>query len=295
MNIRRSLVVPLVAATALLAAACTAGDTTVTVAQPQQTGISVSGTGSVTVVPDLAVLSLGVEVTRETVAEAQSAAAEAMEAMRAALGRDGVEERDIATQYFNIFPQYSRPAPCVETRLVPVPAPRPLTATEEATEDARDEATAEGRAPLVAPAVASTPCPPQEPQITGFRVNNQLTVKVRDLDRLSDVLDDAIAAGGDAVRVNNVSFSVDEPEQYLGEAREQAMQDARERAEQLASLAGVTLGQVRSISESSAPPSILRQAGFALAEFAAAPAAATPLSPGEAEVSLTVFVVYEVE
>ena len=282
MRLRMLAPVAALAALALLAAACTAGDTTVTVAQPQQTGISVSGNGSVTVVPDIAVLSLGIEVTRETVAEARSEAAEAMEAVRAALGRDGVEERDIATQYFNIFPQYSRPAPCVETRLVPAPAP------------ARSDATEEAAPPLAVPAVASTPCPPQEPRITGFRVNNQLTVKARDLDRLSDVLDDAIAAGGDAVRVNNVSFSVDEPEQYLGEAREQAMQDARERAEQLASLAGVTLGTLRSVSESSASPQALGRGGFGV-EFAFAQAAPTPLSPGQTEVSLTVFVVYELE
>ena len=282
MRLRMLAPVAALAALALLAAACTAGDTTVTVAQPQQTGVSVSGNGSVTVVPDIAVLSLGIEVTRETVAEARSEAAEAMEAVRAALGRDGVEERDIATQYFNIFPQYSRPAPCVETRLVPAPAP------------ARSDATEEAAPPLAVPAVASTPCPPQEPRITGFRVNNQLTVKARDLDRLSDVLDDAIAAGGDAVRVNNVSFSVDEPEQYLGEAREQAMQDARERAEQLASLAGVTLGTLRSVSESSASPQALGRGGFGV-EFAFAQAAPTPLSPGQTEVSLTVFVVYELE
>ena len=285
MRLRMLAPVAALAALALLAAACTAGDTTVTVAQPQQTGISVSGNGSVTVVPDIAVLSLGIEVTRETVAEARSEAAEAMEAVRAALGRDGVEERDIATQHFNIFPQYSRPVPCVETRLVPALAP------PAATEGAATEGPV---APLTAPAAASTPCPPQQPQITGFRVNNQLTVKVRDLDRLSDVLDNAITAGGDAVRVNNVSFSVDEPEQYLGEAREQAMQDARERAEQLASLAGVTLGQLRSVSESSASPQALGRGGFG-AEFTFAAAAPTPLSPGESEVSLTVFVVYEID
>ena len=142
------------AALALLAAACTAGDTTVTVAQPEQTGISVSGTGSVTVVPDLAVLSLGVEVTRATIAEARSEAAEAMEAVRAALGRDGVEERDIATQYFNIFPQYSRPVPCVETRLVPAPAR--LAATEgAATEGPRGPARRSRRRVDALPAAAA--------------------------------------------------------------------------------------------------------------------------------------------
>ena len=282
MNIRTGLAASLLAAIALLAA-CGDGETTVTVNQPQQTGISVTGSGSVTVTPDIAVLSVGVEVTRPTVAGARAEAAEAMEAVRAALGRHGVEERDIATQYFNIYPEYSRPAPCVETRLVPVPAPAQPATTEEAA------------APLAAPAVESEPCPPQEEKITGFRVNNQLTVKVRDLDRLSDVLDDAIAAGGDAMRVNNVSFTVDEPEQYMAQAREQAMNDARARAEQLAELAGVTLGRARSISESTVATPFFERGGpvaFAAVAQAAPP---TPISPGETEVSLMVFVVYELE
>ena len=120
-------------------------------------------------------------------------------------------------------------------------------------------------------------------------------MKVRDLDRLSDVLDDAIAAGGDAMRVNNVSFTVDEPEQYMAQAREQAMNDARARAEQLAELAGVTLGRARSISESTVATPFFERGGpvaFAAVAQAAPP---TPISPGETEVSLMVFVVYELE
>ena len=54
-------------------------------------------------------------------------------------------------------------------------------------------------------------CPPQLPQIVGYTVNNTLSVKVRDLDSISNVLDDAIGAGGNEVRVQNVSFTVDEP------------------------------------------------------------------------------------
>ena len=64
-------------AAALLLAACSDG-ATVAVSQPQQSGISVTGNGSVTVVPDIAVLSLGVEVTAKTVALARSQPAEAM-------------------------------------------------------------------------------------------------------------------------------------------------------------------------------------------------------------------------
>lgn len=117
---------------------------------------------------------------------------------------------------------------------------------------------------------------------------------MRQIDDVSEVIDRATAAGGDLVRVNSVAFTVDEPEQYLAGAREQAMADARERAGQLAHLAGMKLGSVRSVSESGGPTqfsSRIVPGGVAFAE-AAAP---TPISPGESEISLTVFVVYELE
>ncbi|MQC48178.1 MAG: DUF541 domain-containing protein, partial [Chloroflexi bacterium] len=88
------------------------------------------------------------------------------------------------------------------------------------------------------------------PRITGFTVNNQVEVKVRDIDSASEVLDAAIAAGGDSVRVNGISFTVENPEGHLAEARKTAVENARERAEVLADAAGVSLGAARSISES---------------------------------------------
>jgi uncharacterized protein YggE len=240
----RHRTIGLVAAVALLglaAAACTP-ETTVTVNDSGQSGIAVTGTGSVTVVPDIGVLNIGVEVTADTVAEARAGAAEAMEAIQGSLRASGVEDRDIATQFFNIFPQYRF----------------------------RDE---------------------EAPRITGFTVNNRVTVKVRDIDRLSETLDEAIDAGGDAVRVNNVSFAVDEPEQYLEEARAKAVADGRQRAEQLATLAGVELGAPISINES-------RGGGpVPFPEFARADSAlggSTSIQPGENEITLSVSVLYEV-
>ena len=53
----------------------------------------------------------------------------------------------------------------------------------------------------------------------------------------------------DAVRVNHVSFEVDNPERFEGEARDKAVADARARAEQLAKAAGVKLGPARSVNE----------------------------------------------
>ncbi len=229
----------------LIATACTS-ETHVTVDQPQQTGIAVSGTGRVTVVPDIGVINIGIEVSRPTVAAARSEAARSMDAMRASLRRNGVEDKDIATQFFNIQPQYGS-----------------LSSLDR----------------------------PGTPAITGYTVNNQLTVKVRQFDNISTVLDGAVAAGGDAARVNGVSFTVDQPERYEAEARDKAVADARGRAEQLAKLAGVQLGAARSVTENfSTPPTDLR-----FASSAAQPGDETAISPGETEVTLTVNIVYDVK
>ena len=68
----------------------------------QQEGLWVSGSGRVSVVPDIAVLRLGIEAQETSVAEAQLQAAGAMEAVMAVLANSGVAEKDIQTQYFNI-------------------------------------------------------------------------------------------------------------------------------------------------------------------------------------------------
>lgn len=235
----------LLAALALAGTACT-NETRVTLATPEQTGIAVSGTGRVTVVPDIGVLNLGVQVTRPTVAAARDAAAKAMEAVRASLKQNGVDDRDIATQGFSIQPQYDF---------------RPTSGA---------------------------------PRITGYLVSNQVTVKVRAMDALSRVLDGAVAAGGDDVRVNGVAFSVDKPEQYRDKAREQAVADARARAETLAKAAGVKLGKARSVSEGGGPEGIpvpVRAAASGVGGVAVD----TPVSPGQTDITLTVNVVFDIE
>lgn len=72
----------------------------------QSEGIWVNGTGRVSVTPDLAVLSLGVEAQEKTVAEARNVAAIAMQGLIDALKAEGVEDSDIQTQFFNIQPNY---------------------------------------------------------------------------------------------------------------------------------------------------------------------------------------------
>ena len=69
----------------------------------QQTGIWVSGQGKVTVTPDIATINLGVSVQKTSVAEAQAEAAQAMDDLMAVLKNKGIAEKDIQTQYFNIY------------------------------------------------------------------------------------------------------------------------------------------------------------------------------------------------
>ena len=71
-----------------------------------QSGIWVTGMGQVTSAPDIATLNGGVEAVAEAVAEARSKAAEAMDAMMEALASLGVEDRNIQTTSFNIYPEY---------------------------------------------------------------------------------------------------------------------------------------------------------------------------------------------
>ena len=129
-------------------------------------------------------------------------------------------------------------------------------------------------------------------QLRGFRVTNIVSAKVRDLDRTGEVIDDAASAGGDLVQVQSLSFTIEEPDDLRAEAREEAVAEARAKAERLAELAGVKLGKPITINEEGfvQPP-----IPFARGELAAAPAAETPIQPGELEVSVSVSVLFAIE
>jgi len=129
----------------------------------------------------------------------------------------------------------------------------------------------------------------EESIVVGYRVTNKVTAKIREIDKAGSIIDAVAAAGGDFTRIDSIDFSVDDPSAYYEEAREKAMADAKAKAEQLAELADGRLGKATYISESSqAPPPIYRQDIYE----EAIPAAETPISPGEMEISLTVQVAY---
>ena len=131
----------------------------------------------------------------------------------------------------------------------------------------------------------------EEEIVIGYRVTNKVNAKIRDIDKAGTIIDTVAEAGGDLTRIDSISFSVDDPSAYYPEAREEAMADAKAKAEQLAELTGGSLGKATyiSISESSqVPPPIYRQDIY----METISAATTPISPGEMEISLTVQVIY---
>jgi len=127
-------------------------------------------------------------------------------------------------------------------------------------------------------------------RLIGYRVTNDLTVKIRDLDKAGDVLDAATAAGGNDVVVQNLSFSIEDNTALLEMARTAAWNDAEAKAEQLARLAGVDLRGAVSITETisyNTPPVYYERA-------AAADEAGTPIQAGESEVTVVVQVTFSI-
>lgn len=131
------------------------------------------------------------------------------------------------------------------------------------------------------------------PRITGYVVSNSIEVKVRKLDSLSKVIDDATAAGGDAARVQGIHFDIEDNAKLLEQARKAAVEDARKKAEQLASLTGAKLGKPIAVAETqSSSPQPIALAGQ---KGGVDSAAAVPISPGTGSVVVAVSIVWSLE
>lgn len=132
-------------------------------------------------------------------------------------------------------------------------------------------------------AVYVPPGPSTEPKLAGYSVSNQVRAKIRQIDKLGEILDRLIAAG--ATDVGNIAFLVSDPSKALDQAREAAIADARRKAEVYARAAGIRLGQVEWITEASGfNPVPLRGQG------ASAARAAVPIATGDDTLDVTVTV-----
>jgi hypothetical protein len=123
--------------------------------------------------------------------------------------------------------------------------------------------------------------------IVGYRASNQVTVRLRDVTKVASTIDLLVGAG--ANEIGGINFMVSQASKLLDDAREQAVADARRKAEIYAKAAGVTLGAPLSIAEEGAPAPVFR------GKMAMAPMAATPVAQGEQTLSVTVSVSWAIK
>ncbi len=230
----------------------------------QEQGLRVRATGTASGIPDIAVISLGVESVEDTASEARAMAATAMAGVMEVLEEAGIEDRDIQTNHFNISPRYQsvRVTQCHDDE-----------DTEEKILDDAENCTTFW-----------------DQQLVGYAVNNQASVNIRNLNEAGTIIDQVTDAAGDLVRVNGIRFTIEDIEALQDEARNEAMAELERKAEAMAELAGVALGRLVHLQEDSGyiPP----QPVFARAAFASESAADTSISAGELDVSVSVNGIY---
>ena len=234
----RSIFITAVFALALLLSACQPATINQAAPLPQRT-LSVDGTGTAFLTPDIAYVYLGVHTEKLTASEAVDENNTQTQGVIQALTQAGVEAKDIRTTNFSIWPidKYD-------------PSGRP---TGEKT----------------------------------YAVDNTVYVTVRDLEALGDLLDTVIAAGANTVQ--SIQFDVADKDAALKDARAEAVKDASTKADELAAAAGVQLGDLQSVTYTSAPSyPIFDGRGGGGGEAAST----VPIQPGQLTFTVTVNVTY---
>ena len=174
---------------------------------PVSNTISVSGEGEVFAVPDIATFSFSVVEERATAADAQTAATETINAVVQYLEDQGIEETEIKTTSYNLFPRYD----------------------------------------FVRSVCNEFSCPPSERVLRGFEVTQSVTVEVKELDQAGTLLSGIGELG--VQNISGLTFTIEDEEELISEAREKAIDDARKRAQELADQLNVDLVRVVSFSE----------------------------------------------
>ncbi len=122
-----------------------------------------------------------------------------------------------------------------------------------------------------------------------YHVSNQVQVTVRDLSKLSDILDQAVSTGANTIY--GVNFDISDHSKLEDQARTQAVADAKARAEKLAQLEGVTLGSVIQVSEGSVNPGPM----YAAADVQGEGGGGAPIEGGSIMVTVNVQVTYAIK
>jgi len=208
-------------------------------------GILVTGTGIVPAEPDLATLNLGVEVTAKTVKSALREANISLNNTHKILDKYLIDEKDVQTHSFNIFPRYKYGG--------------------------------DG-----------------EQNFIGYQVVNSVRIKIRNLDKLGELIDDIVQATGNAVRVNGMMFNIEDDSKHRLKAQETAVQAALDQASKLSDLTGVKLGKIIHISQIAGATPANREGIPQLRSFAAENTS-TSINTGTIDISVTIQALFSIE
>ena len=220
---------------------------------------SVSSEGEVVAIPDVAQFTFQV-ITQGGVdiANLQTQNVEKTNSAIAFVKSQGVQDKDVKTQNFSLDPRYQY-YNC---------SPRPL-------------------------GVEVAPCPP--PEIVGYTVTQTVLVKVRDFAKIGAIVSGVVDNGANSV--SQLSFTIDNPDKIESDARAQAIQKAKEKAEAVAKAGGFSVGRLLSIQEGGGPIYYpLYDQALEYGKGGAVPSAPAPtIEPGSQEVKIFVTLVYEID
>lgn len=223
---------------------------------PPSNVVSVSGEGEVFAVPDIAEFTFSVVERRDTVDAAQDVAAEKVNAIIAYVKGEGIDEKDIKTVNYSAYPQYEWHQETIVCVRYPCPQP------------------------------------PGEQVLTGYEVNQSVSVKVRDTNTAGILLSGVGERGVSSV--SGLSFTIDDEDALQREARALAIADAKEKARELARDLGIKLVRIVNFYESGPTPYYYGVGGdAAVAEFERT--ALPPEIPvGENRIISNVSITYEI-
>jgi hypothetical protein len=211
--------------------------------------ITVQGTGEIYASPDLALVTASVVTEEKTVAEALSENTEKMNSVIEFLKEEGIEDKDLKTTGFNIYPRYEY-------------------------YDELSSYRSDGERVLV-----------------GYEVTQSLQIKIRNLEIVGDIMQ-GVADNG-ANQVSGLQFTIEDEDGLKEQAREEAIAQAKEKAEKLASQLGINIDKIISFYESGGYRGYYAKEESALmggGSYDAAPSIET----GENKVEVTVEIVYEI-
>jgi uncharacterized protein YggE len=216
--------------------------------------ITVSGTADVSAAPDIATFSFSVNEDGATVVEAQKKADPKIKAAIAYLKGQGVDAKDIQTNGYNANPKY-------EYRQLPCTVNN---------------------------------CPPSNPVITGYTVEQTITVKVRDVSKAGTLLGGIGSTG--VSNISGLTFTIDNEDGLKAQARSKAIDKARAQAEELAKELHVRLGKITSFNENSGGyyPIYNKAAGMGATDSIAPQAANIEIPPGQNKITSNVTITYEI-